>query len=334
MTTVAVLGVGAVGARVARQLLSTEGVDEVVLRDERTGRLETIARSLGDGARLDPAPLGDPVTADAVVLAGPAGEHARLARVAVERGQSVISTSDSVADAKGLLDLDPEARERGVTVAVGAAFGPGLTCVLAAHAAAGFDGVDEVHVAKVGTGGPACARQHHRALAGMALDWRDGGWVQRPAGSGRELCWFPDPVGAEDCYRAALPDALLLVPAFPGVGRVTARLAATRRDRLTARLPMLRPPHPEGGPGAVRVEVRGRRGASRDVTVLGCMDRPAVAAGAVAALAALWAVQGRSRRSGAAGLAELVDPGPFLAELRRRGVRSAVFQRNAGGGPA
>ena len=81
----------------------------------------------------------------------------------------------------------------------------------------------------------------------------------------------------------------------------------------------------------MRVEVRGRRGGSRDVTVLGAMDRPAVAAGAVAALSALWAAQGRLRRPGAAGLAELVDPVPFLAELRRRGVRAAVFQRDAGG---
>jgi saccharopine dehydrogenase-like NADP-dependent oxidoreductase len=334
MTTVAVLGVGAVGARVARQLLSTQGVDEVVLRDERGPRLETIARSLGDGATIDQAPFADPVAAEVVVLSGPPGDHGRLARRFVERGQSVVSTSDAIVDVKALLDLDAEARERQVTVGIGAGFAPGLTCVLAAHAAAGFDSVDEVHVAKVGTGGPACARQHHQALGGMALDWRDGGWVQRPAGSGRELCWFPDPVGAEDCYRAAMADALLLVPAFPGVGRVTARLAATRRDRLTARLPMLRPPHPEGGPGAVRVEVRGRRGASRDVTVLGCMDRPAVAAGAVAGLLALWAAQGRTQRRGAAGLAELVDPAAFLAELRRRGVRSAVFQRNAGGGTA
>jgi len=334
VTTVAVLGVGAVGARVARQLLSTEGVDQVVLRDERAARLETIARSLGEGAIIDLAPFSEHVDAGVVVLAGPAGDHGALARHCVERGQAVVSTSDAIVDVKALLDLDPEARERGVSVVVGAGFAPGLTCVLAAHAASGFDIVDEVHVAKVGTGGPACARQHHQALGGMALDWRDGGWVHRPSGSGRELCWFPDPVGAEDCYRAALPDALVLVPAFPGVGRVTARLAATRRDRLTARLPMLRPPHPEGGPGAVRVEVRGRRGGSRDVTVLGCMDRPAVAAGAVAALAALWAAQGRADRPGAAGLAELVEPKAFLAELRRRGVRSAVFQRNAGGGTA
>jgi hypothetical protein len=334
MTRVAVLGVGAVGARVARQLVSTEGVDQVVLRDERHDRLDTIARSLGEGATADRMPFADPVDADSVVLSGPVGNHAELARRFVERGQSVVSTADTIADVRGLLDLDTEARERGVAVVTGAAFAPGLSCVLAAQAAMRFDEVDEIHVARVGTGGPDCARQHHRALGGMALDWRDRGWIQRPAGSGRELCWFPDPIGAEDCYRAALPDALVLVPAFPGVARVTARLAANRRDRLTARLPMLRPPHPEGGPGAVRVEVRGRRGGSRDVTVLGAMDRPAVAAGAVAALSALWAGESRLRRVGAGGLAEMVDPVPFLAELRRRGVRAAVFQRDAGGAPA
>ena len=26
-------------------------------------------------------------------------------------------------------------------------------------------------------------------------------------GTGRELCWFPDPIGGRDCYRAALADA-------------------------------------------------------------------------------------------------------------------------------
>jgi saccharopine dehydrogenase-like NADP-dependent oxidoreductase len=330
MRTIAVIGVGAVGARVARQLLSSEGVDEVILRDGAEGRLETIARSLGAGARIDGGGYGSPVEAGVVVLAGPAGTHLDAARAAVARGQSVVSTADAIDDVRGLLDLEPEARERGVTVVVGAGFAPGLSCLLAAHAATRFDAVDEIHVAKTGTGGPACARQHHQALAGRSLDWRDGGWVERPAGSGRELCWFPDPVGAEDCYRAALPDALLLVPTFPGVTRVTARVGANRWDRFTARLPMLRT-DPEGGPGAIRVEIRGRRGASRDVTVMGAMDRPAVAAGAVAALSALWLAQDRQRRAGAGGLAGLVEPGPFLSELRRRGVRAAVFQRDAGG---
>jgi hypothetical protein len=325
VTRVGILGVGAVGARLARQLVSTD-VDQVVLRDDSVSRAELVARSLGDAATVDRGAMTDPFDADIVVLAGPGRVQAAQAAGLVRAGVDVVSTSDDIDDVRALLALDHEARERGVHLVVGASFAPGLTCVLAAHGASRLDRVDEIHVAKSGTGGPACARQHHRAVGRGALDWRDGGWEHRPGGSGRELCWFPDPIGAQDCYRAALPDALVLVPAFPGIRRVTARVSATRRDRLTARLPMLWPTHPEGGPGAVRVELRGRRGDARDVVVLGAMDRPAVAAGAVAAVAVQSVVAGAARRTGAAGLAELFEPLPFLAELARRGVRAAVFE--------
>lgn len=323
--TIAVLGVGAIGARCARQLVSTPSVGAVVVRDPRPLLATEVAASLGAGAVDDAGGVDDPVDADVVVLAGPAGTQLALARAAVARGIAVVATSDDPDEVTALLGLDAEATARGVTVAVGAGFAPGLTDVLAAHAAALFDQVTEIHVAKVGTGGPACARSHHRALAGTAMDWRDGAWLRRAAGSGRELVWFPDPIAARDCYRAALADPALLVPEFPGVARVTARLAATRRDRLTSPLPMLRRPHADGGPGAVRVEVRGIVGGAHEVVVYGAMDRPAVAGGAVAALAALALGSGEARRTGAAGIAGLVDPVAMLAGLAERGVRCAVF---------
>ena len=138
-------------------------------------------------------------------------------------------------------------------------------------------------------------------------------------------------MGGLDCYRAALPDAVLLRPAFGGASRITARVSATRRDRVTARVPMLRKPHAEGIIGAVRVEVRGRRDAITDARVLGAIDRPGVAAGAVAAVAAGWAASGRFARAGAGGLAELVaEPAPFLHDLAARGVRAAVFEGTGG----
>jgi saccharopine dehydrogenase-like NADP-dependent oxidoreductase len=325
-SSVAVIGIGAVGARTARQLVSTTTVGRVVLRDLDDRKVDGATRSLGASSVGELAPYADLPDVDVAVLATPAGTHVALARDLLARNISVVSVSDAVADVRGLLDLDAEARERGRSVVVGAGFSPGLTCVLARHAATSFTAVEEIHVAVTGTGGPECARQHHRALGDRAIDWRDGGWVSRRGGSGRELCWFPDPVGAQDCYRAARPDALLLAPAFPGVERVTARMGATRRDRLTARLPMLRRPHPEGGPGAARVEIRGRQGEGRQVRVLGAMDRPAVAAGAVAAVAATSVLDGSVLRPGAAGLADLVEPIPFLAELARRGVKAAVFE--------
>ncbi|MDP9070922.1 MAG: Gfo/Idh/MocA family oxidoreductase, partial [Actinomycetota bacterium] len=266
-----VVGAGAVGARAARQLVSTKAFAGLRLVDVDQSRADAVAASLGVGvavASWEPERLGD---GDVVVLATP-GRHRDLAEAALARGAHVVSVADAIPEVRDLLALDPEARGRGRSVVVGAGFAPGLTCVLARHAAAGFDTIDEVHVAKVGTGGPACARQHHRSLRSDALDWRDGDWARRRGGSGRELCWFPDPAGAQDCYRAGLADALVLVPAFPGVQRVTARVAASRRDRLTARLPMLRRPHSEGLLGAARVEVRGRRGLATDVRVLGAFD--------------------------------------------------------------
>lgn len=321
---VAVVGLGAVGTRAARQLVSTDGVEQVVVCDTAPGRIEEVAASLGDQAVADPGSASSVPDADVVLLATPSGTQLAPAADLVARGTSVVTTTDDPAEVRGLLDLGAEAEARGVTVALGATFSPGLTCVLARFAADRMDQVDEIHVARLGTGGPACARQHHRALSGEAIDWRDGGWQRRASGSGRELVWFPDPIGAADCYRAGLPDALLLVPAFPGVGRVTARLAATRRDRLTARLPMLRKPHPEGGLGAVRVEVRGRGPEGIAVAILGAMDRPGVAGGAVAALAAVELGRGQVA-PGAGSLAELVAPKPFLAELARRGVKAASF---------
>ena len=324
MVRVLVCGAGAVGARAARHLMADAGTGHVLVHDADRKRQAAVVASLGDRAAGVGEP--DPADADLVLLASPSPRQAAVARAAVSAGRHVVSVTDGVGAVERLLDLHAEARERGVVVAVGAGFGPGLSCVLAKHAASELDQVDEVHVAHHGTGGPACARQHHHALRGVGLDWRDHSWRRRPAGSGRELCFFPDPIGGSDCYRAALPDALLLVPAFPGVGRVTARLAATRRDRMTAGLPMLRRPHAEGRIGGLRVEVRGRRGQVRDTVVLGAVDRPAVAAGTVAAVTARWVAAGDTTTTGAAGLAALVEPLPFLHELARSGVRAAVFE--------
>lgn len=320
---VAVLGAGATGARAARQLASTDAVTSVVVTDPDEGRRANVARLLGEGAEATAEPVPE---ADVVLVATPAGTQADLAARALRQGSAVVTTTDQVADTRRLLDLDAEATERGLAVVVGAGFSPGLSCLLVRHAVNDLDAADEVHVAKVGTGGPACAEQHHTALGDDALDWRDGGWISRRGGSGRELCWFPEPVGGRDCYRAALPDPLLLVDAFDGdLLRATARMGANRRDRLTAWLPMLRRPHPEGGPGAVRVEVRGVRAGARDLVVYGAMDRPAVAAGAVAAVAARAAGAGELPRPGAYGLAALDDPVPLLADLAERGVRAAVY---------
>lgn len=325
MTTALLVGVGATGMRAARQLTS-DGV-EVVLVDPRSERVKGVIEGLGEHATARPGDLAS--TGVDVALLCHGEPHAPVAAELLRRDVPVVSIADDPDDVRALLDLGAEATERGRALVVGAGFSPGLTCLLAAHAASTLDRVEEIHVARVGTGGPACAEHHHRALGGEAFDWRDGGWVQRSAGSGRDLCWFPDPIGGRDCYRAGMAEPLLLLRAFPTADRITARLAATRRDRLTSRLPMLRPPHPDGGPGGVRVELRGERhGAGRVTVVYGAMDVPSVAAGAVAARA-VAAVLAGSVPPGASGLGELADPLAMLQGLAERGVKAAAFTGSA-----
>ena len=178
---------------------------------------------------------------------------------------------------------------------VSAGLAPGLSGLLARHLADQLTVVDEIHVAMHGTGGPACARQHHRALGARSLGWHDGEWIERPGGSGRELCWFPEPIGAVDCYRASVAEPIVLHEAFPTAARISARVSATRRDRLTARLPMLAPPRRHGDIGGIRVEVRGSLDDGHRMThVAGASGRAGDIAGKVAAVCALAAVHGRT----------------------------------------
>jgi hypothetical protein len=248
-----------------------------------------LAAGLGDRARAVDDYLSTEPTV--VVLATPA-PHAPMAARCLARRVAVVSVGDDLTDVRDMLALDTAALQHAVPLVVGAAMSPGLSGLLARQLAARLDEIDEIHVASHGTGGPACARQHHRSLAGSALNWHDRSWTERTAGSGRELCWFPEPLGAWDCYRADVADPLLLVRSFPDARRVSARMSANRRDRLTARLPMLSPPHREGGLGGLRVEVRGSVGIERVALVAGVAERAAIVAAAVAATMALAVVAG------------------------------------------
>ena len=317
-----VVGAGVVGAGVVKHLIGSFSIsaNRVAVIDRHPDRAWHLAEK--HGPLVTVGSLKDP--ADVVVLATASGSQARLARQLLGDNRVVLATSDSVSDVRRLLGLNGAVRQQSALVVAGVGMSPGLSDVLAVQAAAELDRVTEVHVAKFGTGGPDCARQHHRALSSLALEWR-GGWKQRPGGSGRELCWFPSPVDAADCYRAALPDPMLLVRKLGMADRITARMAATRRDRFSSWLPMLRPPHPEGKLGAVRVEVRGQRAGAWCGRILGASGAPGFVAAAVVVSVLEMIGAGRVSETGVVGLSEIVEAGEFLGVLEGQGVVCEEF---------
>ena len=166
-----------------------------------------------------------------------------------------------------------------------------------------------------------------------AWDWLDGVWFERRGGSGRDLVWFPPPIGARDAYKAALPSPLLLQRTYPSAGRLVARVTANRRDRLTSRLPMLRPPHADGGPGSVRVEVRGRVDGRFETLVYACTAAPSYAAGVMGAVTASQLVDETGSfgdQVGAFGLSEWSDPAELLHRCRSFGLAIMTFEGTAG----
>ena len=70
---VAVVGLGAVGTRAARQLASTDEVDQVIVCDTAEGRVAEVSSSLGAKATASKGSAADVPEADVVVLATPCG---------------------------------------------------------------------------------------------------------------------------------------------------------------------------------------------------------------------------------------------------------------------
>ena len=309
MDIVSLVGRGVVGLRIERRLpLLCDSVEVVAVDTRRPSH----ASAMFDRSRV-------------AVLALP-GPHVALARDLVARGVHVVSIGDDVDDVAELVELHDLAVDRGVSLVVGAGMCPGLSGLLVRHLADQLASIDEIHIALHGTAGPACARQHHRALAGRATGLHDGSWIRRPAGSGRELCWFPEPVGAYDCYRGELPSPFLLREVFPEVTRMSARVSANRRDRFTAWLPMLSRPHREGGVGALRIEVRGsdHRG-GRSTLIAGIAELVGTAAAATASAFTQMALAGGLP----SGVVRAGDPRlathALLAAVERGGVRLQEF---------
>lgn len=323
MTTVLLVGVGAVGTRAARQLVDTLGVDRLLLADRDTDRAERVADALGERAAAIAYASGDPIPGgvDAVACAVATGEDHDIVAAALAQQVAAASCDDDHDAIDALRSLDPNARAGGVTVAAGCGLAPGLTDVLAKHAAGMFDAVDEVRVARTGWAGPASVAAVRHERRAFVRAWHDGTWREEHP-HGETLVWFPEPIGAQDC-RMVTGGTALLVDAMDVPRACTLLGEPPKRTWLRRRF------GDDGEWGAARVDVWGRGEDGHGCVVYGVVERTAVAAGAVLAVTAAHlagALEPRFDRPGVHGLGSLVDPAPFLAELAQRGVRAAVFE--------
>ncbi|MEI8335642.1 MAG: hypothetical protein WCG37_02100 [Actinomycetes bacterium] len=327
MSTVLLVGVGALGARAGRQLGATPGIDRILVADRRADRAEALRKFLGAKAETvewsarRPLPPG----VDAVACALPAGDDVPLVIAALESGVPIATSGDNQESIATLLRLNDEALASGVAVLAGCGLAPGLSDVLAAHAATLLDSVDEIHVSRAGVAGPDSEASMRRLHSERPTEVIGGVMSEVRRRSTHELIWFPEPVGDKECELIGAGVGLLH-KSFPSADRITMR-AVEPESRSTG---WFRRNDPGGNWGATRVEVWGRIGIARVPVIYGAVGRTATMGGAVLGVATALLVGAvpeiGSVQPGVSGLASCVVPEAFLAELERRGVSAAKFE--------
>ncbi|MFV0316171.1 MAG: hypothetical protein ACK5O2_04315 [Microthrixaceae bacterium] len=332
---VSIVGVGVVGGRAAREIVSGSSM-KVALGSERADRRAELARVFGRSADVSDRSGAVSGATRVVVLSGDDDQQVADAGAHLDAGRHVVTTVTSHAAARGLVDLNERAVSNERALVVGAGFSPGLTDVLTAYAGARFDTVEEVHVARHGSAGPRCAEATDRALVRAAHVLHDGGFERRSVGGGRQLCWFPDPIGGRDAFYADTAEPLIAQLGNAGVVRASARITSSALRRVRTRLSWVPAPSMgdgEGGIGAVRVEVRGTLSGGRRSAVLGSLDRPGVAAAALIAEIVVVLME-PTAPGGVMGPGRLIDGAEMLRRLRARGVRVAELASDLPADPA
>jgi len=144
-----VLGCGNIGSAIARDLAdSTDGL-EVSVADKNRDRAEAAASSMSgaDWLAIDATDHDGLVEAlggfDLAVGALPGDHGHRAMEAAVEAGVDMVDISFAPEDP---LALDGAAEEAGVAIVPDCGVAPGLSNILVGSAAAGLDGVREVHI--------------------------------------------------------------------------------------------------------------------------------------------------------------------------------------------
>lgn len=217
-----VLGAGLQGSACAYDLLRSPAVEKVIVADLNFDKLPPFLQRFRDDPRLELLPLN--ARDDAAVLAAlgraqacmnalPYYFNQRMAELAVRAGVHYSDLGGNTEIVFRQLELDGEARDKGVKVIPDCGLAPGMVNILAA---AGIEALDEAETVRIYVGGlpqepePPLNYQIVYSLHGVldyytTLSWvvRDGEPVQVDALTEIEPVEFPAPVETLEAFHTA-----------------------------------------------------------------------------------------------------------------------------------
>jgi lysine 6-dehydrogenase len=276
-----VMGGGLQGSACAYDLLQNSAVERVRLADVRTGPLPPFLQPFADDPRLerveidarDPQQVRTAMNGMSTCLnALPWYFNLDITRAAIDAGVHCCDLGGNTGIVVSQIELDPNARERGVSVIPDCGLAPGMVNILAAAAMATLDTTDSV---RLFVGGlpqhptPPLNYQIVYSLEGV-LDYytthswilRDGNRHQVDALSDVETVHFDKPVGSLEAFHTA---GGLSTLTSTWEGRV--RLMEYKTLRYPGHADTMRAIRELGLLGTEPVDVKGRSVSPRDVFI-------------------------------------------------------------------
>ncbi len=163
MRVLALGGTGNMGQVAVKTILESKEVERLIVADRDIDRATGFVQSLEDkrvtarSVNIEDTPALEGLMSQADIVMNTVGPFYRFAipviRAAIKTGRHYIDIMDDYGPTQEALGLDEEARRVGVTVLIGMGASPGLTNILARHAANQLDEVHDIQTVWGGLGG-------------------------------------------------------------------------------------------------------------------------------------------------------------------------------------
>ncbi len=278
---------------------------------------------------------------------------------AIEAGISLVDICDDYDVTPKVLELHERAKAKGVTIITGLGASPGATNLLAKLGAQRLDEPEEVHIGLVQSaadpeGGPAVIYHVFHSMFGQVPTYCDGRYTEVAAFvDGAEKVSFPEPLGEFELYHIGHPEPLTLPRYFSSLKHVDCKLSLNPPllremvvglggmglisdetfevkgaklspiDFFVAYLSKLsEEPLLTGVPyeGAVRVEVRGKKGGRPAKAIYTAQARMNAGTGVPLSAGAQLLAAGKIEEKGGVFAPEgCLDPRLFIKEMVKRG---------------
>jgi len=357
-------GAGDMGFGIVRFLAEMKEVDKVLIGDINPNRVKDEIKELGEiGEKIelvkvdarDKSSLMDYLSRDldSVVSAiGPFYEYARpIMEAAIEAGKPFLDICDDYDGAEHSLELNEEAKKKGVTCITGLGWTPGLSNILALKGYRELNGADEIKIYWLGSAadskGLAVVMHVFHAMTGEIPQYLEGELKMVKAGSEREDVFFPEPFEEHPTYYVGHPEPVTIPRYLEGLKTVILKGALvpnwqntlvkffvklrftktpTRKRRLAKFIHSIEDIFRSGGVEASAVRVDVIHGEEK--IVFASVDRMFRLTGLPAALGAKYLAKREVEEPGVYPPEALIEPEKLLKELIENDIPLYMLKDN------